>query len=87
MEKRELEIGDVLQITAADGRPDHTGWFLVVTEPKDFGAMGYILSPYEDMGLVRFKGVAYLRVKFEEVEYVGKAPLVLQREKEEENAV
>ena len=77
----------MLQITAMAKRPEYTGCFLVVTEPKPFGAQGYFLSPYEGVGLVRFKGVAYLRVKFEEVEYVGKAPLVLQREKEEENAV
>lgn len=83
MEKQKLEIGDVLQIIAQEGRPEYTGCLLVVTEPKEWGAQGYFLSPFEGMGLTRFKGVAYLRVKFEEVEYVGKAPLVLQREKEE----
>lgn len=83
MQKQELKIGDVLQIISAEGRPEYTGCFLVVTEPKAFGAQGYLLSPYDGIGMSRFKGLAYLRVKFEEVEYVGSAPLILQSKKEE----
>lgn len=69
MEKRELFRGDVVQIC-----PTHEkfpGFLLVVTEPKSFGCQGYLLSEYQ-FDAVKFQGVAYLRVKFEEIEYVGK---------------
>lgn len=84
MEKRELKVGDVLQMMAVEGRPEYEGCFLVVTEPKSFGAQGYFLSPFENVGLTRFEGIAYLRVRYEEVEYVGHAPLVLKRKEDEE---
>lgn len=69
MENKKLERGDVVQIN-----PDHEnfpGFLLVVTEPKSFGAQGYLLSEYE-FHATRLQGVAYLRVKFEEIEFVGK---------------
>lgn len=80
MNKRKLKIGDVLQITQMEGRPEYIGLFLVVTEPKEWGAQGYLMSPYNFDGLVRYDGLAYLRVKFDDVEYVGKSPLILQSE-------
>lgn len=69
MEKRELVEGDVLQI-----HPDHErfgGFLLVCTEPKPWGCQGYLMSAY-DFKAVKFKGIAYLRVKFEDMEYVGR---------------
>jgi len=68
METRTLEIGDVLQIN-----PTHSefgGMLLVVTEPKDWGAQGYLMS-YYDFYAVRYNNKAFLRVKFEDMEYVG----------------
>lgn len=68
MEKTELEKGDILQIY-----PEHAnfpGFLLVVDEPTEFGAQGYLVHD-RDFEAVRFKGIAYLRVKFEEVEFCG----------------
>ena len=69
MEERELQIGDLVQIN-----PTHPygGALLAITEPKSWGAQGYLISEYVLEGLVRFKGRAFLRVKWEDVEYVGK---------------
>lgn len=68
MISRTLEIGDILQInTEHEGYP---GFFLVVTEPKSWGAQGYLLHS-RNFEAVRYQGRAFLRVKFEEVEYCG----------------
>lgn len=74
MESRELDIGDVCQI-----RPDYEqfgGMLLVVTEPKKWGAQGYLMSCHH-FDAVKFRGIAYLRVKWEEMEYVGKLEWIL----------
>lgn len=67
MEKAELRPGAVVQLN-----PEHKfgGMLLVVKEPKAFGCQGYLLSPY-NFEAVRFKGKAFIRVKWEEMEYVG----------------
>lgn len=72
MEQRQLEVGDVVQIA-----PEHDevfgGCFMQVTEPKPWGAQGFVIvmaskdSP---------RGNAYYRCKFENMEYVGKATWV-----------
>ncbi len=69
MEKRELEIGDVLQL-----KPDHKfgGMFIVVDEPKSFGCSGYLLS-WHNFEAVRFQGKALVRVEFKDMEYIGKS--------------
>ena len=69
MQKTTLKIGDVVQLN-----PDHPkfpGFLVVVTDPKEFGCQGYLMGhlPFE---AVRYKGVAYVRPRFEEFEYVGK---------------
>jgi hypothetical protein len=65
MDKRELTIGDVVQIC-----PEHDdvfgGCFLVISEPKTWGAQGYCAAPGQ-------KGLAYYRCKFENMEFVGHA--------------
>ena len=68
MDKRELVEGDILQIN-----PWHKFgcMLLIVTEPKAWGAQG-ILYSQRDFKAVRFRGCAYLRVKFEDVEYCGR---------------
>lgn len=70
MEERTLEVGDVVQIN-----PEHDelfgGCFMMVTEPKSWGAQGVCLGPKANgLGGV---GVAYYRCKWESMEYVGKA--------------
>ncbi len=68
MEKTELEVGDVVQIS-----PEHDemfgGCFMIVSEPKAFGAMGYVHSP-------SVKGDAYYRCAFANMELIGKAVFV-----------
>lgn len=69
MEKRELDVGDIVQI-----KPDHKGFpgqLLVVTDPKSWGCQGRLYTDLE-MICTRYKGRAYLRVKWEDIEYVGK---------------
>lgn len=78
MEKRELEIGDIVQINP-DYKKQFGGLLLVVTEPKSWGCQGYIIGNVD--GAVTWKGRAYLRPKFEEMEYIGK---LIWIEKEEE---
>ena len=77
----EVEAGDILQLN-----PDHefgAETFLVVTEPKEWGAQGYILSPYIIENLVRYKGKAYLRVKNGEFEKVGRLTWIRKDEEDE----
>lgn len=68
MQKRELEYGDVVQLN-----PQHkfAGMLVVVTDPKSWGCQGYLMSPH-NFEATRFKGLAYIRPKFEEFEYIGK---------------
>lgn len=70
MDKRTLEIGDVVQINPDYGN-GFGGMLLVVTESKEWGCQGYLMSDVE-FDAVKYKGVAYLRVKFADMEYVGK---------------
>ena len=71
MEAPNLERGDVVQLN-----PDHSrfpGFLVVVTEPKEWGCQGYLMGhlPFE---ATRYKGVAYVRPKFEDFQYVGQIP-------------
>jgi hypothetical protein len=79
MEKRTLEIGDILQINP--DHPNFPGLFLVVTGPKKWGAQGYLLHS-RDFEATKYMGRAFLRVKFEEVEFCGHVEW-LEYEKEE----
>jgi len=44
------------------------GCFMIVTEPKDWGAQGYVQSLGENG---RPGGQAYYRAKWEEMEFIG----------------
>lgn len=68
MEKRELKFGDILQLDP--NVEDFGGMLLVVTDPKEWGAQGYLMSAYT-FEAYKFDGRAFLRVKFEDVEYCG----------------
>ena len=80
MEKRELKKGDVVQISPENEK--FGGMLLVVTEPKEFGAMGYLLSPF-DFNAVKFMKLAYYRPKWEEMEFVGKVYWEIQHKDDE----
>lgn len=78
MEKRELNEGDILQISPDGKYKDKFGGMLiVVSEPKCFGCQGYIMAPC-DIQSVKFNGRTYLRVPFEEMEYIGHLEWILK---------
>ena len=71
MEKRELEIGSLVQLNPDTvGNKMFAACIMVVTEPKGFGAQGYVqaLGENGEPG-----GQAYYRAKWEEMEFVGHA--------------
>ena len=76
MQKVPLEIGDVVQINPENKM--FGGCFMVVTEPKAWGAQGGIAVPGQP-------GIAYLRCKFEEMEYVGRATWILDKDAKEKS--
>jgi hypothetical protein len=90
MEKRDLEVGDIVQINPENGRR-WGGFLVVVTEPERWGCQGYIIW-HTDFNAVRIisSGKAFVRVKFEDIEYVGRMfwtheDAEEEREEEEEN--
>jgi|GEM_PF-987406 len=56
-------VGDIVQIDPAHDKV-FGACFMVVTEPKSWGAQGYFQAPGKD-------GLAYYRVKFENAIRVG----------------
>ena len=58
-----MEVGDVVQLSPELDR--FAACFMVVTEPKSWGAQGYVRVPGG--------GDAYYRAKNEDMELVGKA--------------
>lgn len=81
MEKLELEIGDVLQLNPTYER--FGGMLIVCEEPKSWGCQGYLMSAY-DFEACKFKGRAWLRPKFQDMEFIGKLHWLL-KDSEEEN--
>ena len=69
MKPRALKVGEIVQIDPehTDGRDTH--WFggclMVVTEPKAWGAQGYIQNAGPEAGQ------AYYRCEFEHIEPTG----------------
>jgi hypothetical protein len=78
MEKRELAVGDVVQLN-----PEHkfAGMLVVVTEPYSWGCQGYLMSQF-NFEAVRFKGVAYVRPKFADFEFVGHIQWICESSKD-----
>jgi hypothetical protein len=74
MEASELIPGTLVQLSPETcGNPMLAGCFMVVTEPKSFGAQGYVQATGENG---KMGGLAYYRAKFEEMEVVGRAEWV-----------
>jgi hypothetical protein len=69
MKPRPLKIGDIVQID-----PEHDEMFgaclMIVTEPKEWGAQGYVRVPGNE------GGNAFYRCKYENMELVGFAEWV-----------
>ena len=78
MENKELVIGEIVQLNPEIvGNKAFAGCFMVVSEPKSWGAQGYVQA----LGETREKmgGQAYYRAKWEEMERTGgMAPWVIQ---------
>jgi hypothetical protein len=82
MDKIDLQVGDIVQIN-----PDKERWggfFCVVTEPKTWGCQGYLLHHGAfDAVRINKTNLAYVRLKFEDIEFCGKA-FWMCHEKDEE---
>ena len=71
-----LEKGDVVQLNPETVKNTaFAGCMMVITEPKEFGAMGYVqtLGTRQEIG-----GQAYYRANFEEMELVGEAVFMIE---------
>jgi len=69
MEKTELKHGDVVQLGPTTSNPMFAYCFMTVTEPKSWGAQGFVQALGEDG---KPGGEAYYRAKFEDMEFVGR---------------
>ena len=70
-EGTELKIGDIVQLNPETvGNKMFGACFMTITEPKSFGAQGYVqgLGENGEIG-----GQAYYRAKWDEMELVGHA--------------
>jgi hypothetical protein len=75
MQPQELEPGNVVQLNPETvGNPMFAGCFMVVTEPKTWGAQGYVTALGEDG---KPGGAAYYRAKWEEMELIGHAEWIV----------
>lgn len=68
----DLKPGDVVQIDPAHDDV-FGGCFMVVTEPKPWGAQGYCSAPGQ-------KGLAYYRAAHKSMELIGRAVWVNRRD-------
>jgi hypothetical protein len=73
MTKTELRPGDVVQISPDCPNRPFAGCMMTVTEPKAWGAQGYVQALGEDE---QPGGQAFIRIKWEDMEFVGRAPWV-----------
>lgn len=67
-----LQLHDVVQLNERTANPAFRFAFMMVTEPKPWGAQGFVQTLGDRTGP---GGGAYYRAKFEEMEYIGKAVL------------
>lgn len=71
----ELKVGDVVQLSPEVGNKMFAFAMMTVTEPKAWGAQGYVQALGEEGSP---GGQAYYRAKWEEMEFVGKAQWVAE---------
>lgn len=64
--------GDVFQINEKHGRAGWIGAFVLATEIKSFGIQGFVahIESHEQ------QNQAYIRLNWDEIDFIGKAPLV-----------
>ena len=73
-EDRVYQPGDVFQINEKDGRNGWIGAFVVATEIKNWGIMGFVHHIENNASHSR----AYVKIPFEQIDYIGHAALVPQ---------
>lgn len=71
-QKREHVVGDVFQINERHGRQGWVGAFLMATEIKPWGVQGFVSHVVSHDEQAR----AYIRLKYEELDFIGHAPLI-----------
>lgn len=71
----ELKEGDVVQLGPTTSNPMFAYCFMTVTEPKSWGAQGFVQALGENG---QPGGQAYYRAKMEDMEYIGHAVWVTQ---------
>jgi hypothetical protein len=77
MEKAYLKVGTVVQLGPHTANPAFAYCFMIVSEPKEFGAQGYVQS----LGTREASGEqAYYRAKFEDMEVIGQAAWMTRTE-------
>jgi hypothetical protein len=74
-EQDPLEPGDVVQLAPSVGNPMFAGCMMTVTQPKPWGAQGYVqaLGEHGQPG-----GQAHYRAKWAEMAFVGRAVWILK---------
>lgn len=77
MKKRDLRIGDVVQIDPGYEGSLFKGAFMVVTDPEAWGAVGFIACEFNRESM---PARAYYRATWDRMEYVGPATWVLSSE-------
>lgn len=84
MQPRDLKVGDVVQLDPEKVQPAFAGCFMLVTEPKNWGAQGFV----QGMGETQMKqgGAYFFRAKWEQMEFVGRAVFVPKNHAEEADA-
>lgn len=85
MQKRELKVGELLQLHPE--HPKFPGQIVCCTEPREWGCQGVLWTEF-DLGdsVCRYKGRAFVRPKFEDIEPVGFIEWLWKDDEEEEDA-
>lgn len=77
MKKMDLKVNTVVQLNPHSiSNKAFGGCFMIITEPKGFGAQGYVQA-IGDMDAPG--GQAYYRANWDEMEYIGQAEWVVDR--------
>lgn len=82
MESCALDPHDVVQLSPEAGNPMFAGCFMVVTEPKPWGAQGFVQALGENG---QPGGQAYYRATWDEMEPIGRAEWILERPGQQPN--